>query len=359
MSWTGLDDGALRSERDGAYGVFARWSIPGTLAGMQVLALETSCDETAAAVVERDGDHVRVRSSVVSSQAALHARTAGVVPEVAARAHVEAVTFVIDDALKAAGVGETVDAIAVTTEPGLRPALAIGEAAARALAMAWGKPLFPVNHLAGHIAAAWLVSDLQPPVEHRFPAVVLVVSGGHTQLWFLGEGFQLRLLGQTRDDAAGEAFDKIARMLGLPYPGGAALAQLAERGDACDVELPRPMVGSGDFDFSFSGLKTAVFYHVRERKLSDQERSDVAASAQEAIVDVLVSKVVDAAAREGAVEVVLTGGVAANVRLRTRLQEALGSLPFVVPHPQYCTDNAAMIGAAALLGVSVPKKFGR
>ena len=337
---------------------------------MRVLAIETSCDETAGAVVEQEGNHVRVLSSVVASQADLHARTQGVVPEVAARAHVEAITFVIDNAIRAA-VGnrhmarESVDAIAATTEPGLRPALVIGEAAARALAVAWGKSFIPVNHLAGHIAAAWLVSDIQPAVPQHFPTVVLIVSGGHTQLWRLdrrpaeasaeaGEGFQPRLLGQTRDDAAGEAFDKIARLLGLPYPGGAALAHLAERGDASAVAFPRPMMDSGDDDFSFSGLKTAVFTAVRDRILSEQGRADVAASAQEAIVDVLVEKTVNAAAREGAAEVILTGGVAANTRLRALLKKALEPLPFVVPHPHYCTDNAAMIGAAAVLKLEIP-----
>lgn len=329
-------------------------------AQMRVLALETSCDETAAAVVETANGDVRVLSSVVASQADLHARTAGVVPEVAARAHVKAIMFVINDALRQARIptekaATMLNAIAATTEPGLRPALIIGEASARALAVGWKKPFIPVNHLAGHMAAAWLASDVQPAVSHRFPAIVLIVSGGHTQLWRVDEGFQLRLLGQTRDDAAGEAFDKIARLLGLPYPGGAALAQLAERGDACEVVLPRPMIDSKNLDFSFSGLKTAVFYHVRDKQLADQERADIAASAQEAIVDVLVSKTVDAAACEGAVEVILTGGVAANSRLRSRLQEALGSIPLVVPHPQYCTDNAAMIGAAAVLGIHVPQ----
>lgn len=326
---------------------------------MRVLAIETSCDETAAAVVEAAQKNVRVVSSVVASQADLHARTAGVVPEVAARAHVEAITFVIDDALRQAQIPKEkaatmLGAIAATTEPGLRPALIIGEASARALAIGWEKPFIPANHLAGHMAAAWLVSDVQPAVSHRFPALVLIVSGGHTQLWRVDEGFQLRLLGQTRDDAAGEAFDKIARLLGLPYPGGVALAQLAERGDAREVALPRPMIGSKDLEFSFSGLKTAVFYHVRDKKLSDQERADIAASAQEAIVDVLVSKAVDAAARESAAEVILTGGVAANARLRSRLHEALGSIPLVVPHPRYCTDNAAMIGAAAVLNIHIP-----
>ena len=334
---------------------------------MRVLAIETSCDETAAAVVENGGSgtsggdmrSIQILSNVVASQATLHARTAGVVPEVAARAHVEAITFVISDALRAAGMGQgnvpTIDAVAVTTEPGLRPALVIGEATARALALAWGVTVVPVNHLAGHIAAGWLVSEIQPAVSHQFPSIALVVSGGHTQLWRIdgGSWVRLRLLGQTRDDAAGEAFDKIARLLGLSYPGGAALSTLAERGDAGAFAFPRPMRDSHDDDFSFSGLKTAVLYALRDKKLTEQGRADAAASAQAAIVDVLVAKTVNAAARERAHQVILTGGVAANQRLRERLKEALGPLPLVVPHPQDCTDNAAMIGAAAVLGLAV------
>ncbi len=344
---------------------------------MRVLAIESSCDETAAAVVRDDGEFVRVESSIVASQAALHERTNGVVPEVAARAHVEAITFVIEDAVVEA-VGsrqkavETIDAVAVTTEPGLKPALVIGETAARALAVAWGKRLIPIHHIAGHIAAAWLPLETgnlrletgERVATHRFPAIALVVSGGHTQLYRVDTGLQLRLLGETRDDAAGEAFDKIARLLGLPYPGGPALARLAERGDACAYAFPRPMIHSGDEAFSFSGLKTAVYYMLRgsrqqavgSRELDEQFRRDVAASAQEAIVDVLVDKTVAAAAREGAQEVMLTGGVAANERLRQKLRTALGELPLVVPLPRFCTDNAAMIGAAAVLGVQVPKK---
>ena len=384
---------------------------------MRVLAIETSCDETAAAVVEGAGSRrsgvgktaVRVLSSVVASQADLHARTEGVVPEVAARAHVEAIGFVVDDALRNSGMGHgpwgmgnvpAIDAVAVTTEPGLRPALVVGETAGRALAVAWGKPFIPVNHIAGHVAAAWLPQQVTRNRElgtrdifftHRFPAVILVVSGGHTQLWRLSSPIahpsSLRLLGETRDDAAGEAFDKIARLLGLPYPGGPALAKLAEQGDASAFSFPRPMIArpakprqrrgrsgdSGDLDFSFSGLKTAVYYTLREmreerRGMSEQQRCDIAASAQEAIVDVLVAKTVNAAAREGAAEVILTGGVAANERLRKRLAEALGppsdspptigggrgGIPLVVPHPQFCTDNAAMIGAAAVLGLQIP-----
>lgn len=359
---------------------------------MRFLAIETSCDETAAAVVEGDTAGVRVLSNVVVSQAALHARTAGVVPEVAARAHVEAIPFVIDDALQQAFGGPTsllaelrgagrqaavgrLDAIAVTTEPGLRPTLVVGESAARALASAWGKRLIPVNHLAGHIAAAWLprqeVGGRESEVGetwfvHHLPAIVLIVSGGHTQLWKLSDfrppNSDLRLLGQTRDDASGEAFDKIARLLGLSYPGGAALSALAEQGEASAFDFPRPMLHSGDDDFSFSGLKTAVYYQLRGSRqwavgsgpAYELMRRDVAASAQEAIVETLVVKTARAARREGAAEVILTGGVAANERLRQKLCAALGTRPLVVPAQPYCTDNAAMIGAAAVLGLRLP-----
>lgn len=363
------------------------------MGAMRILAIETSCDETAAAVVEGpdSGGNVRVLSNVVASQADLHARTAGVVPEVAARAHVEAVTFVVDDALRAAGMGSgawgmgtapAIDAVAATVGPGLRPALVIGESAARALAVAWEKQFLPVNHLAGHIAAARIHDGeegrMKKEERHRFPAVVLIVSGGHTQLWRLDGptsevppfnfgSWKLRLLGQTRDDAAGEAFDKIARLLGLPYPGGAALAKLAEEGNPAAFNFPRPMADSENEDFSFSGLKTAVYYFLERSKkneggrkgLDERLRRDVAASAQEAIVDVLASKTIRAAAREDAREVILTGGVAANARLRERLREALGVVPLVVPHPQYCTDNAAMIGAAAALRSSLPERAQR
>ncbi len=351
-----------------------------------MLAIETSCDETAAAVVEGlpergpGSGSVRVLSSVVASQADLHAQTKGVVPEIAARAHVEVMTQIVEEAINRTGESRqktvgALDAVAVTTEPGLKPALVIGETAARALCAAWGKPFIPVHHIAGHIAAAWLTTKAighrheggefleQEEIIHQFPIIILVASGGHTQLYRMDENLRLQLLGQTRDDAAGEAFDKIARLLGLPYPGGPALATLAERGDARAVKLPRPMIHSGNDDFSFSGLKTAVLYALRDKGrtenggqgISHQERANFAASAEEAIVDVLVAKTVRAAAREGAAQVILTGGVAANARLRARLREALGPIPLVVPQPRFCTDNAAMIGAAALLGFRVPQ----
>ncbi len=317
-----------------------------------VLAIESSCDETAAAVLKKEADTVKVLSSVVASQADLHSRTQGVVPEVAARAHVEAITFVIADAITKSGFSsKDIDFVAATTEPGLRPALVVGESAGRALAAGWRKKFVPVHHIAGHIAAAWL-SDGKD-ITHNFPAVVLVVSGGHTQLFELNEGLSLKLLGQTRDDAAGEAFDKIARLLGLPYPGGPELSKLAEKGDPHAFDLPRPMADSHDSDFSFSGLKTAVLYRMKDQVFSDADRANMAASAQEAIVDVLILKTKMALESMGAKEVAVVGGVAANRRLREKMARELG-VELIFPDLRYCTDNAAMIGAAALLGFQLP-----
>ncbi|MDO8512453.1 MAG: tRNA (adenosine(37)-N6)-threonylcarbamoyltransferase complex transferase subunit TsaD [bacterium] len=364
----------------------------------RVLAIETSCDETAAAVVEfhqssiGNQNSIVVLSSIVSSQIDIHKITGGVVPEVAARAHVEAIVPVISEAVKQARITkEQIDAIATTTRPGLRPALVVGETAGRALAVAWGKPFVSVHHIAGHIAASWLLDDGEstpnlrdseclmaapalpwkregdaiPPlikgrrggvlsVTHQFPAVVLVVSGGHTQLFRLNEKLELKLLGQTRDDAAGEAFDKIARLLELPYPGGPELAKLALQGNEKAFDFPRPMLNTDNLDFSFSGLKTAVYYAIRDKKLSLQEKADVAASAQNAIVDILVQKTLKAVQQESAQEVIIAGGVAANTKLRETMKVALGDTPLVVPPIKYCTDNAAMIGVAVLLGIAMP-----
>jgi N6-L-threonylcarbamoyladenine synthase len=326
----------------------------------RVLAIETSCDETAVAVVELhqsliiNHQSIVVLSSIVSSQIDIHKITGGVVPEVAARAHVEAIIPVIAEAVKRAGITkEEIDAIVTTTQPGLRPALVVGETAGWALAAAWNKPFVPVHHIAGHIAAAWLSSEKET-IIHKFPATVLVVSGGHTQLFQLNEKLEMKLLGQTRDDAAGEAFDKIARLLELPYPGGPELAKLALQGYGKAFDFPRPMFNSEDLDFSFSGLKTSVYYAIRDKKLSLQEKADVAASAQNAIVDILIQKTLKAVQQEGAQEVIIAGGVAANTKLRETMKTALGDTQFIVPPIKYCTDNAAMIGAAALLGIEMP-----
>ena len=307
---------------------------------MRILGIETSCDETAAAVVE-DGRHVQ--SSVVSSQVDLHARFGGVVPEIASRAHVELITAVVAEALVEAGVLEVgdLDAVAACHGPGLAGALLVGVSAAKALALTADVPYVEVNHLEAHLYAAWLEEpDLEPPLA------VLIVSGGHTMLVVMEGHGRYRVLGQTVDDAAGEAFDKVARFLGLGYPGGPAIDRLAAEGDPAAIPFPRPMLDDGP-DFSFSGLKTAVVNHVRRHP--DAAVADVAASFQEAAVDVLVAKLVAGAAEAGADTLVLGGGVAANSRLRTRVveaAEATGSRVFLPPLA-LCTDNGAMIAATA------------
>ncbi len=307
---------------------------------MRILGIETSCDETAAAVVE-DGRHVQ--SSVVSSQVDLHARFGGVVPEIASRAHVELITAVVAEALVEAGVLELaeLDAVAACHGPGLAGALLVGVSAAKALALTADLPYVEVNHLEAHLYAAWLEEpDLEPPLA------VLIVSGGHTMLVVMEGHGRYRVLGQTVDDAAGEAFDKVARFLGLGYPGGPAIERVAVEGDPRAIPFPRPMLGDSP-DFSFSGLKTAVVNHVRRNP--GAAVADVAASFQEAVVDVLVAKLVAGANEAGASTLVLGGGVAANSRLRTRLleeAETRGKRVFLPPLA-LCTDNGAMIAATA------------
>jgi N6-L-threonylcarbamoyladenine synthase len=304
-----------------------------------ILGIETSCDETAAAVVDNGTD---IRSSVVSSQVDLHARFGGVVPEIASRAHAELVSGVIAEALVEAGtdVGD-LDAVAACHGPGLAGALLVGVSAAKALALTLDIPYVGVNHLEAHLHAAWLED---PTVE--LPLAVLIVSGGHTMVVIVEGDARYRLLGQTVDDAAGEAFDKVARYLGLGYPGGPVIDRLALGGDPGAVAFPRPMRGAG-YDFSFSGLKTAVINHVRRHP--DAEVHDLAASFQEAVVDVLVEKLVAAADAAGARTLVIGGGVAANSRLRTRVMEAAeeSGRRALLPRLALCTDNGAMIAATA------------
>jgi N6-L-threonylcarbamoyladenine synthase len=313
---------------------------------VKVLAIETSCDETAAAVVE---DGRRVLSSIVSSQIDLHAGFGGVVPEVASRAHVELLTPVVRQALAAADVdGRALGAVAATAGPGLIGSLLVGVSAAKAYSLVWDVPFVGVNHMEAHLHAAFLEQpDLLPPM------VVLLVSGGHTLLVWMdrtaGGGvfpFVYRLLGQTIDDAAGEAFDKVARFLGLGYPGGPAIDRAATAGDPRAVAFPRGMIDEG-FDFSFSGLKTSVITHVR--KHPESAVADVAASFQEAVVDVLVTKARRAAREVGARALCLGGGVAANSALRQRVADVCRSdgLRAFIPSRDLCTDNAAMIGATA------------
>jgi N6-L-threonylcarbamoyladenine synthase len=310
---------------------------------LRILAIETSCDETAAAIVE---DGRRALADVVATQIEIHRRWGGVVPELASRNHVVQVMPVVDEALSRAAVGpDGIDAIAVTSGPGLVGALLVGVQAAKALALAWEKPLVRVNHLEGHLVAAFL-SDTAP----AFPYLGLVVSGGHTSL-YAAEGFgEYRLLGQTRDDAAGEAFDKGAKLLGLPYPGGVAIDRLAKEGDARAIRFPKAIVKGADLDFSFSGLKTALLHHVKKHGVPEGKGlADVCASYQEAIVRALVEKAFRAARRLQFDRLVLSGGVAANSRLRAAVAEKAREyegMEVFLPAPKLCTDNAAMIAVA-------------
>ncbi|GAB4448636.1 MAG: tRNA (adenosine(37)-N6)-threonylcarbamoyltransferase complex transferase subunit TsaD [Anaerolineae bacterium] len=314
-----------------------------------ILGIETSCDETAAAIIE---DGRRIASSVVASQVDLHAQYGGVFPEMASRAHIEAIAVVVQRALDAAGVGYgNLDAVAVTRGPGLPGSLLVGVNFAKGLAIGTGLPLIGVNHLEGHIYALWLVEDAPEP---RFPAVALIVSGGHTSLVLMTDHGQYQQLGQTLDDAAGEAFDKVGRVLGLPYPGGPAIERAAREGDARAYRFP-VAEPDGAFDFSFSGLKTAVLREIktspghrvsRETKLrADVNVADVAASFQAAVVDALLIKTAAAARTYRAENVLLVGGVSANKALREAMQERL-DVPVLIPPLALCTDNAAMIGAA-------------
>ncbi|MFN0092653.1 MAG: tRNA (adenosine(37)-N6)-threonylcarbamoyltransferase complex transferase subunit TsaD [Acidimicrobiales bacterium] len=303
-----------------------------------VLGIETSCDETAAAVVRGS----EVLSSVVSSQIELHARYGGVVPEIASRAHVELLTPVIAQALVEAGtLDRDIGAVGATVGPGLVGSLLVGVSTAKALALVWGVPFVGVNHLEAHLFAASLE---EPTLE--LPIVALLVSGGHTLLVHMEDYGRYRVLGQTLDDAAGEAFDKVARYLGLGYPGGPAIDRLAMEGDPGAVAFPRALAGEG-YDFSFSGLKTSVVNYVR--KHPEAATADVAASFQAAVVDVLVAKARRAAQELGAAGLCLGGGVAANSLLRERWLDACeeDGLQALLPSREMCTDNAAMVAAAA------------
>ena len=326
----------------------------------RILSVESSCDETAVAVVERGR---RIVASVVASQVQLHSATGGIVPEVAARAHLRWMIPVLDESRDRAGIADwsEVDAVAVTEGPGLAGSLLVGITMAKTLAWTTGLPLVPVNHLEGHIYAAWLLDpDEEEKPAPEFPLVALVVSGGHTFIVEMRDHLSYRLLGQTVDDAAGEAFDKVGRLLGLSYPGGPAIMKAAAGASAHDRRFPRAWMGES-YDFSFSGLKTAARHEVaqalglpaesRELDGSELSQTDVAELAwgfQESVVDVLSTKLLRAARELGAKSIILGGGVAANAVLRERIDEGARGLglPLVVPRPGLCTDNAAMIGAA-------------
>ena len=308
-----------------------------------ILGIETSCDETAAAVIDADG---RVLSNVISSQHDVHRRFGGVVPELASRSHIQVIDAVTQQALDQAGLGwRDLTAIAVTQGPGLAGALLVGLSYAKALAYALHLPLVGVSHLEGHIASAWID-------DPSFPrsCVILVVSGGHTHLYLAHPCRPYRLLGRTVDDAAGEAFDKGAQLLGLGYPGGPALDRLAASGNRHVVRFPRSYVSRRGLDFSFSGLKTALLYYVQERDDADiaRRRADIAAAYQEAIVEVLVNRAFEAMHRHTVKALAVVGGVSANSRLRALLKERAASdgCALSIPALSYCTDNAAMIAAA-------------
>ncbi|MHC4365564.1 MAG: tRNA (adenosine(37)-N6)-threonylcarbamoyltransferase complex transferase subunit TsaD [Planctomycetota bacterium] len=318
---------------------------------VNILGIETSCDETAAAVV---ADGKVIKSSIVASQSRLHEKYGGVVPEIASRAHIEKIYLVLAQALEQAGVGqEDIDAIAVANQPGLTISLMVGVTAAKTLSFVWDKPLIAINHLHAHLQSAVLAEE-----SLELPAVALVVSGGHTSLYDYRSPLEPRLLGSTIDDAAGEAFDKVATILKLPYPGGPAIEEKAKKGNPEAIRFPRSMLGKKSLDFSFSGIKTAVLYHCRGQdmkgrnkvdSMSEQEIADIAASFQAAVVDVLVKKTNRAAERIGARTVLLGGGVAANSALRAALQEmcdaAKPAKKLLVAPKRYCTDNAVMVAS--------------
>jgi len=346
-----------------------------------ILAIETSCDETGVAVLQKVGDSIKVLASAVASQVDIHKLTGGVVPEAAAREHVSIIRPLIKKVLTEAGamdaspdkgrlggVPPSLTALAVTVGPGLVPALSVGVTAAQTLSFVWQKPIIPVHHIEGHIYSALLApaSKSQFPISNFqfsnnnsfFPALALIVSGGHTMLVKMAGHLQYEILGSTRDDAVGEAFDKVARLLGLPYPGGPALSQLAKQGNPKAFSFSRPMLHSGDLDFSFSGIKTEVLYTLRdlqERRMTkpaaDEEiRANIAASFQQAVVETLVKKTKSAAVEHKPALLLLAGGVAANGPLRQQMRamakESNISLK-LAPH-SLCGDNAIMIGLVAL-----------
>ena len=316
-----------------------------------ILGIETSCDETAASIV---ADGKEVLSSVVASQIEIHDKFGGVVPELASRAHMEKIYQVIDKAIADAGVsGEDIDAIAVANRPGLVVSLIVGVTAAKSLAFMWGKPLIAVNHVHAHLQSAMLTED-----ELALPAVALVVSGGHTNIYECKSPLDFRLMGRTIDDAAGEAFDKVAKIMELGYPGGPIIEKLARDGDPKAVRFPRSMLGKDSLDFSFSGIKTAVLYHCKGqdmkgenqvKNMSEQEISDIAASFQTAVVEVLVKKTRMAAERIGANTVLAGGGVVCNGFLREQMQQMCdkSGLKLMISPRAYCTDNAVMVSSLA------------
>ena len=307
-----------------------------------LLGIESSCDETAAAVV-KNGRHVL--SNVIHSQILLHRQYGGVVPEIASRKHVEHIDAVTEEALTEARLAlQDIDGVAVTYGPGLVGALLTGLSFAKALAYAAGKPMIGVHHIEGHICANYIDND-----DFKPPFICLVVSGGHTHLVHVSDYGQYEILGKTRDDAAGEAYDKVARSIGLPYPGGVQIDQLSKKGNPYAIDFPRALAGDGTLDFSFSGLKSAVLNYINKANMQKQplNNADIAASFQQAVIDILVQKSMEACRSTGARQFAIAGGVASNTALRQQMAEACMErhIHFHVPPAVYCTDNAAMIAS--------------
>lgn len=315
---------------------------------MKILGIDTSCDETAAAVVE---DGREILSNVVASQIKAHQDYGGVVPELASRKHIESINYIVNKSLDEANITfDDIDAIAVTNRPGLIGALLVGVAAAKSLAYCHNLPLLGINHIEGHIYANYMVHNTL-----TFPHICLTVSGGHTLLVEVDEGWKYRVLGTTQDDAAGEVFDKVAKYLGLGFPGGRIIDELSQKGNPAAIKFPRPMLRSGNYQFSFSGIKTSVRYFIEKAKkegtvpINEYRIEDIAASFQAAVVEVLVVKTIQAAKTTKAQTITLTGGVAANSQLRSSLEDAADECNANVYYPpiKLCTDNGAMIAGVA------------
>jgi len=321
---------------------------------MKILAIESSCDETAIAVLEANKDILKLTKNAVYSQIDIHKKYGGVIPEIAARQHVETIIPLIDSTL-GKGKLKGIDYVAVTSGPGLVTSLILGMATAKTLAFANGLPLLAVNHMEGHIYSNWLTSsDLVKNSVKYFPALILVVSGGHTELVLMKGHGQYQILGQTLDDAVGEAYDKVAKLLNLGYPGGPIVSRLAEQGDKQAYNFPRPMMDKANYDFSFSGLKTAVLYTLeKKKKVSQKDVKNICASFQAAAIEVLVKKTIKASLKYKVKSIMLAGGVSANKALRKTLTQASKehNLPFFYPDLKYTGDNAAMISVAAYYNV--------
>ena len=326
---------------------------------MKILGIESSCDETAASVVElsENKQYVRLLSSITTTSLHLHAKTGGIIPEIAARSQIRDIIPVIHEAVDKANISyrngiPNIDAIAITFGPGLIGSLLVGVETAKTLSFTWGKPLIPVNHLFGHLYANWIEQAQGEFSAPQFPAIGLIISGGHTDLVLMRSHTDVTWLGGTRDDAAGEAFDKIGRLLGLAYPAGPTIEKLARNGNSKAYQFPRPLMYDKQLDFSFSGLKTAVLRAVEKQKdLNEQTIADISRATQDAIADVIVYKTLQAAEQTQVISIILGGGVVANQTITEKLKKVVSEkfpdIQVHIPHRSLCTDNAAMIGTAA------------